>query len=44
MPRLGLGPDELRQLKPELIVARMPGLGLSGPKSWYSTWGSTLTA
>ena len=44
MPRLGLGPDELRRLKPELIVARMPGLGLLGPKSWYGTWGSTLTA
>ena len=22
----------------------MPGLGLSGPKYWYGTWGSTLTA
>jgi benzylsuccinate CoA-transferase BbsF subunit len=44
MPRLGLGPDDLRALKPELIVVRMPGLGLSGPKYWYGTWGSTLTA
>jgi benzylsuccinate CoA-transferase BbsF subunit len=44
MPRLGLGPDELRRMKPELIVARMPGLGLSGPNCWYGTWGSTLTA
>ena len=44
MPRLGLGPDDLRALKAELIVIRMPGLGLSGPKYWYGTWGSTLTA
>src|SRR5438067_9028137 len=44
MPRLGLGPDDLRALKPELIVVRMPGLGLSGPKYWYGTWGSMLTA
>src|SRR5581483_3117044 len=44
MPRLGLGPDDLRGLKPELIVVRMPGLGLWGPKYWYGTWGSTLTA
>lgn len=44
MNRLGLGPDDLRATKPELIVCRMPGLGLSGPKYWYGTWGSTLTA
>lgn len=44
MGRLGLGPDDLRALKSELIVVRMPGLGLSGPKYWYGTWGSTLTA
>jgi crotonobetainyl-CoA:carnitine CoA-transferase CaiB-like acyl-CoA transferase len=44
MNRLGLGPDELRAVNPELIVCRMPGLGLSGPKHWYGTWGSTLTA
>ena len=39
MPRLGLGPDELRALKPELIVVRMPGLGSTGPLSHYGTWG-----
>ena len=44
MHKLGLGPDDLRAMKPELIVIRMPGLGLSGPKYWYGTWGSTLTA
>src|SRR5207244_316135 len=44
MNSLGLGPDDLRAMKPELIVARMPGLGVWGPKHWYGTWGSTLTA
>ncbi|HLY66457.1 MAG TPA: CoA transferase, partial [Chloroflexota bacterium] len=44
MNRLGLGPEELLKMKPELIVARMPGLGLSGPKYWYGSFGSTLTA
>src|SRR5580658_2495610 len=44
MPRLGLGPDELVALKPDLIVVRMPGLGSTGPLSDYGTWGPTLTA
>ncbi|HEX6512194.1 MAG TPA: CoA transferase [Chloroflexota bacterium] len=44
MDRLGLGPEALRQIKPDIIVLRMPGFGLSGPKYWYGTWGSTLTA
>lgn len=44
LPRLGLGPEELRRAKPELIVVKMPGLGCTGPKYWYGTWGSTLTA
>lgn len=44
LPRLGLGPDDLRQVKPDLIIVKMPGLGCTGPKSWYGTWGSTLTA
>ena len=44
MPRLGLGPDDLLAVKPDLIVARMPGLGSTGPLSHYGTWGPTLTA
>jgi benzylsuccinate CoA-transferase BbsF subunit len=44
MERLGLGPDELQELRPDLIVVRMPGLGSSGPLSGYGTWGPTLTA
>jgi crotonobetainyl-CoA:carnitine CoA-transferase CaiB-like acyl-CoA transferase len=44
MPRLGLGPDDLLAIKPDLIVVRMPGLGSTGPLSDYGTWGPTLTA
>jgi benzylsuccinate CoA-transferase BbsF subunit len=42
--RLGLGAEDLRGEKPELIYARMPGLGSTGPLSGYGTWGPTLTA
>jgi benzylsuccinate CoA-transferase BbsF subunit len=44
MNKLGLGPEDLLKLKPDLVVVRMPGFGLTGPKYWYGTWGSTLTA
>jgi crotonobetainyl-CoA:carnitine CoA-transferase CaiB-like acyl-CoA transferase len=44
MERLGLGPDELHRIRPDLIVVRMPGLGSTGPLSGYGTWGPTLTA
>jgi crotonobetainyl-CoA:carnitine CoA-transferase CaiB-like acyl-CoA transferase len=44
MERLGLGPDELLAIRPDLIVVRMPGLGSTGPLSGYGTWGPTLTA
>jgi benzylsuccinate CoA-transferase BbsF subunit len=44
MPRLGLGPDDLRHIKPDLVVARMPGLGSTGPLKDYGTWGPTLNA
>lgn len=44
LPRLGLGPQELRAVRSDLIVVKMPGLGSDGPKSRYGTWGSTLTA
>jgi benzylsuccinate CoA-transferase BbsF subunit len=44
LPRLGLGPDALRQVRPDLIVLKMPGLGCDGPKHRWGTWGSTLTA
>jgi crotonobetainyl-CoA:carnitine CoA-transferase CaiB-like acyl-CoA transferase len=44
LPRLGLGPDDLAEVNPKVIVVRMPGLGSSGPLSSYGTWGPTLTA
>jgi benzylsuccinate CoA-transferase BbsF subunit len=44
LPRLGLGPEELREVREDLIVIKMPGLGSTGPKALYGTWGSILTA
>jgi crotonobetainyl-CoA:carnitine CoA-transferase CaiB-like acyl-CoA transferase len=44
LPRLGLGPEDLHAVKPDLIVVRMPGLGSTGPLAGYGTWGPTLTA
>jgi crotonobetainyl-CoA:carnitine CoA-transferase CaiB-like acyl-CoA transferase len=44
LPRLGLGPDDLVEVNPKVIVVRMPGLGSTGPLSSYGTWGPTLTA
>jgi len=44
LPRLGLGPEDLQAVKPDLIVVRMPGLGSTGPLAQYGTWGPTLTA
>lgn len=44
LPRLGLGAEQLQAAHPNLIVLKMPGLGSTGPKATYGTWGSTLTA
>jgi benzylsuccinate CoA-transferase BbsF subunit len=44
LKRLGLGDDELREVNPNLIVLKLPGLGESGPKSWFGTWGFNLNA
>ncbi|MFQ5859511.1 MAG: CaiB/BaiF CoA transferase family protein [Anaerolineae bacterium] len=44
LERLGLGDEELRRANPGIIILKMPGLGESGPKSWYGTWGFNLTA
>lgn len=44
MPRRGLGYDDLRQAKPDIIVLRMPGLGCTGSKSHYATVGTNITA
>ncbi len=44
MPSLGLGYEDLRQIKPDITTLRMPGLGCTGPKSNYSTLGTNITA
>jgi benzylsuccinate CoA-transferase BbsF subunit len=44
MAKLGLAYDDLRQVKPDIVVMRMPGLGCTGPKRYYSTVGVNITA
>ena len=44
LPRLGLGPEVLRKAKADIIYIKMPGMGSTGPKSWFGTWGQTLNA
>ena len=44
LERLGLGDEELRKANPGIVILKMPGLGLTGRKSWYGTWGFNLTA
>jgi crotonobetainyl-CoA:carnitine CoA-transferase CaiB-like acyl-CoA transferase len=44
MRRWGLGYDDLRQVRPNIIMAEMPGFGSSGPNSGYLSLGQTLTA
>jgi benzylsuccinate CoA-transferase BbsF subunit len=41
---LGLGYAALKSLKPDIIVMNMPGMGTTGPRSGYGTWGATLNA
>ena len=42
MDRLGLGYQELRALKPDVIMIRLQGLGTTGPRKNYVTWGPSL--
>ena len=44
LPRLGLGYEALRAVREDIILARMPGLGTTGPRRLYGTWGPTLSA
>ncbi|MGE3148402.1 MAG: CaiB/BaiF CoA transferase family protein [Pseudorhodoplanes sp.] len=44
LPKLGAGPDVLRKIKPDLIYLKLPGMGSTGPKNWFGTWGQTLNA
>lgn len=42
MGRLGLGYEELKALKPDIIMIRLQGLGTTGPRKNYVTWGPSL--
>jgi crotonobetainyl-CoA:carnitine CoA-transferase CaiB-like acyl-CoA transferase len=42
--RIGLGYEDLRRVKPDIINLRMPGLGTTGPKRHFSTVGVNITA
>lgn len=44
LERLGLGFDELRRIKPDIIQVKMPGLGSTGPLALYGTWGALLNS
>jgi crotonobetainyl-CoA:carnitine CoA-transferase CaiB-like acyl-CoA transferase len=42
LPRLGLGYDQLRELKPDIIFVSMSAFGNSGPESSYAGYGGCL--
>jgi crotonobetainyl-CoA:carnitine CoA-transferase CaiB-like acyl-CoA transferase len=44
MPNRGLDYADLRQVKGDIVVLRMPGLGCTGPKCHYATVGTNITA
>jgi crotonobetainyl-CoA:carnitine CoA-transferase CaiB-like acyl-CoA transferase len=41
---LHLGYLDLKAAKPDIIVMKMPGMGTTGPRRAYGTWGATLNA
>ncbi|MDP6511697.1 MAG: CoA transferase [SAR202 cluster bacterium] len=44
MPRWGLGYDELRSVKPDIIMLNMPVMGSSGPYKGYGSYGNGVIA
>ncbi len=42
MDRLGLGYEELKAVKPDIVMIRLQGLGTTGPRKNYVTWGPSL--
>jgi crotonobetainyl-CoA:carnitine CoA-transferase CaiB-like acyl-CoA transferase len=42
--RIGLAYEDIRNVKPDIINLRMPGLGTTGPKRHFSTVGVNITA
>ena len=41
LPKLGLGYDVFREVKPEIVMLSMPGFGSTGPWRQYRAYGST---
>ncbi|MBI2887860.1 MAG: CoA transferase [Chloroflexi bacterium] len=44
MGKQGLEYEQLRQVRPDIIMVRMPGFGLSGPHSHFASYGGPLLA
>lgn len=44
LERLGLGEDELRRVRPDLVLLRSTGYGNTGPCRSYVTWGPNIEA
>ena len=44
MKRRGLGYDNFRRIKPDIIMVSMPGYGNTGPYSHYAAYGQSLMA
>lgn len=42
MDRFGLGYEDLKAIKPDIVMIRLQGLGSTGPRSQYVTWGPSL--
>ncbi len=44
LPKYGLDYPDLRAVKKDIVVLRMPGFGTFGPKRDWQSWGQTLNA
>jgi benzylsuccinate CoA-transferase BbsF subunit len=44
LTRLGLAPSDLHDVRSDLVIVQMPGLGATGPKSRFGSWGATLNS
>jgi len=42
MAKWGIGYDDLRKIKPDLIMVSMSGFGATGPESQYAGYGGSL--
>ncbi len=44
LERLGLAPDRLRSVNPDLVILRLPPTGTTGPRAQFSGFGFTMLA